>query len=276
MPMFTVDERCIRCGLCAELCVSHIIRLDNANIPAVPEKMESMCIRCGQCVSFCPQSCCHLAFESEADRGPLDISLMPSAEAAEVLLRSRRSVRRYRETPVDAPTVRRIIETARYAPSAANSQPVRWTVTTTRERTREVARLVVDHFRTEREANPDSPHAQKLSFVISAWDAGDDIIFRTAPQIAVAIIGRDYFENYFREDAAMALTYFELAAYANGLGCCWAGFFTIAARASERVARAVGAKEGEMVAGAQMFGYPQDLGTPRILPPRKPADIDWL
>ena len=271
--MFTVDERCIKCGLCAELCVSKIIRLDGENLPSVPEKMESLCIRCGQCVSFCPQSCCYLDFESEADRGPLDVSLMPSPEAAEVFLRTRRSVRRYKDAPVDKTVVRRIIETARYAPSAANSQPVRWVVTATHQRTREIAGLVVDHFRTQVASDPE---AKRLSFVVAAWDAGEDVIFRTAPQLAVAIIGRDYFENYFREDAAMALTYFELAAHANGVGCCWAGFFTMAARANAGIARAVGAKENEVVAGGQMFGYPQGLVTPRILPPRKSAQIDWL
>lgn len=273
MSMFTVDERCVKCGLCAELCVSKIIRLGEDGLPSVPEKMEGMCILCGQCVSFCPQSCCYLSFESEADRGPLDASLMPSAEAAEVLLRSRRSVRRYKETPVGEATVRRIIETARYAPSASNSQPVRWVVTKTRKRTQEIAELVIEHFRAQVAADPET---QRLSLVVAAWDAGEDIIFRTAPQLAVAIIDRGYFENYFREDAAMALTYFELAAHANGVGCCWAGFFTLAARASAELARAVGAKESEVVAGGQMFGYPQGLVTPRILPPRKEAQIDWL
>ena len=273
MSMFTVDERCVKCGLCVELCVSKIIRFNEENLPSVPEKMENLCIRCGQCVSFCPQNCCYLDFESEDDRGPLDVSLMPSAEAAEVLLRSRRSVRKYRETPVDEAAVRRIIETARYAPSASNSQPVRWAVTATRARTLEIAGLVVDHFRTQVERDPE---AARLSLVVAAWDAGEDIIFRTAPQLAVAIIDRSYFDNYFREDAAMALTYFELAAHANGVGCCWAGFFTLAARASAELARAVGAKENEVVAGGQMFGYPKGLVTPKILPPRKDAQIDWL
>ena len=47
---------------------------------------------------------------------------------AQLFLRSRRSVRRFSEQPVDTNLLKRIIETSTYAPSAHNSQPWRYAV----------------------------------------------------------------------------------------------------------------------------------------------------
>lgn len=268
VSMFTVTDDCIRCGLCGKLCPARIIRFDDMGIPHVRQEDESRCIRCGQCVSFCPKSCCYLDYQEE--RIPVDPASMPDASTAELFLRSRRSVRAYKPEPVPEETVRRIIETARYAPSATNSQPVRWVISPTAEKTREIGNLMADYFRAETEQN--IPYANLYGALASAWDAGKDVFFRTAPNLAIAIVNRSH---PFSEDAAIALTYFELAAYANGIGCCWGGFLTIAARNSAAVQQAIGAKPDEFIVGAQMFGTPT-ISQPRLLPPRKHPDISWL
>lgn len=52
-------------------------------------------------------------------------------------LRTRRSIRRFKTTPVPAPVIERILETAAYAPSAHNLQPWRFVmVVNTRKRER--------------------------------------------------------------------------------------------------------------------------------------------
>lgn len=50
---------------------------------------------------------------------------------AHLFLRSRRSVRRFSEQPLDTNLLKRIIETSTYAPSAHNSQPWRYAVIAT-------------------------------------------------------------------------------------------------------------------------------------------------
>ena len=272
MAMFRVDDRCLKCGLCAELCAARIIEFEKGRTPEVPAAAEDRCIRCGQCVSFCPALACSLAFQPEEDRRPVDRNLMPSAEEGETLLRSRRSVRRYRTEPLAEALILRILETARYAPTASNRQPVRWIVATGREMTLAVAALVIKDIAGEIESSAD-PSGHPLGPVLEAGRGGQDVIMRGAPHLAVAVVPADHF---FPEDAALALTYFELAAHANSVGCCWAGYFTRAARRSRELRKFLGVGEGETVVGGQMFGFPDGLGLCRLLPPRKKTDVAWL
>jgi nitroreductase len=74
-------------------------------------------------------------------------------------------------------------------------------------------------------------------------------------------------------DAIIALTHADIVAPAFGLGTCWAGFLTMAARAYEPLKEALGLPQGRAFAYALMFGYPQykTYRTPR----RNVADITW-
>ncbi len=270
MSMFTVSDECVRCGLCSRLCVTGIVHWEDGRKPFVPPEREGECIRCGQCAGFCPKSCCYLDFQKE--RPTVDAGRLPDAESAELFLRSRRSIRRYKSEPVPEDIVRRIFETARYAPTATNRQPVRWAVSMTRERTRAVGLMVEDVLKRQASETPTDARSQKLLEALAKADPDHDLVFRGAPQLAIAVVDRSHF---FPEDAALALTYFELAAHALGVGCCWAGFFTHAARQSAGIQKAVGVREDERIVGAQMFGYP-DQGRCRILPPRKETDISWI
>lgn len=271
MSLFTVDEGCIKCGLCAGLCPTMTIEFQKGQPPWVPAENESRCISCGQCVCFCPKEACRLS--TEGQRRTLDPALVPDPAAAEAFLLSRRSVRRFKEESVDGELVARILDVTRYAPSASNQQPVRWVLTGDRDRTLALGRAVAEAFRAAAQARPDDPISRRLAPVVAAWDSGQDVIFRGAPQLAVALVDRSY--NY-PQDAAIALTYFELAAQAHGVGCCWGGFFTRAAALSEELRGRIGAGPEEIVVGAQMFGYPHGLRRPALLPPRRDVDLTWL
>lgn len=272
MPMFTTDENCVRCGLCSELCVARIIGRDAEGVPFVSPENERKCIRCGQCVSFCPNSCCYLDYQDE--RVPVDKAMFPSTESAETLLRSRRSVRRFKADPVPENVVRRIIETTRYAPTARNVQPVRWVVAMEREKLVEFGDMIADFFEEFAIQNPDDKGAQVRKSIAGVWRKGTDILLRGAPQLAVALVKKSH---DFPEDGAIALTYFELAAHSMGVGCTWAGFFTTAARSYARLSEAVGVRDDELLAGGQMFGYSQEaVKLCKILPPRKKTDITFI
>ncbi|MDO4787512.1 MAG: nitroreductase family protein [Fretibacterium sp.] len=273
MSFYTVGEACTSCGLCVELCPARIITADSEGRPFVEEGREALCIRCGQCVSFCPVSCNALAFQEGPPLAVLP-ELFPTPEAAETLLRSRRSVRRFRREGVPRAVLERLFETVRYAPTAQNLQKVRWIVLETRERVERLEREVVGFFRAAAEA-PDVPsgRAQLLRAIVRRSDAGVPIILRGAPQVAVAVVPKG--DGFTPEDGAIALTYLELAAHALGIGCCWGGFLTRACRASEALRRSLGVAEDELVAGAQMLGYSAQ-GRSRRLPPRKAVAITWM
>lgn len=269
--MFSINDECIKCGLCSELCPAKIIKFKKGSYPAVAPKTEERCIKCGQCVCFCPTGAAHLSFQTEEERVSVRAESIPRGEAAEIFLRSRRSIRRFKDQSLDDELVRRILESTRFAPSASNSQPVRWIVTRKRETLLELGLVTAAHFIN----SPDGDEArqQHLAAVASAQIKGRDIIFRGAPQLALAVVKRSY---HYPEDAAIALTYFELAAHALGIGCCWAGYFTSAARTSPALWKALNLKSDELVVGGQMFGWPKEPPLAKILPPRRAIDLSWL
>jgi coenzyme F420-0:L-glutamate ligase/coenzyme F420-1:gamma-L-glutamate ligase len=76
-------------------------------------------------------------------------------DAAHALIRERRSIRRYRPVPVPDDVVRRVLEAARFAPSAHNRQPWRFAVLTRREPKERLARAMGARLREDRRADGD-------------------------------------------------------------------------------------------------------------------------
>jgi nitroreductase len=107
--------------------------------------------------------------------------------------------------------------------------------------------------------------------LVSAWDAGTDMICREAPHLIVAHqpaelpAGTPY--------AAIAMTYLELAALPLGAGTCWAGFVMVGAGASPQVHGALQLPEGRRCAGIVMAGRPA-VSYLRV-PQRKTPAITW-
>lgn len=269
--MFTVNNDCLKCGLCAELCPARIIKYVKKQPPEVPDELENRCIQCGQCVAFCPTGACHLSFQPDEERVALNLSSLPEADSAETFIRSRRSIRHFKDEPLPDDLITRILETTRFAPSASNSQPVRWIVIRARQSLLELGMMTARHFQNS--PSGDEQRRKHFSAVAAAQERGEDIIFRGAPQLALAVVPK---VTPYPEDAAIALTYFELGAHALGVGCCWAGYFTSAAREDEAVQKALKLESSELVVGGQMFGRPKGPAPAKILPPRKKPDLTWL
>lgn len=264
-------ENCTRCGTCVRLCVAKIIEMDGEKYPFVAGKREPLCIRCGQCTAFCPTACNALSFQVE-EPVPVDASLFPKPESAETFLRSRRSIRYFKKEGLSRELLNRLFETARYAPTASNSQAVRWVVLETREKTENLERRIIEIARQQIETSPRGKTADMFRYLVQMWDAGTPIVSRGAPQLAIALVPAN---EGMQEDGAIALTYLELAAHALGAGCCWGGFFTHMLRAFSELRESLGIRDDEHVAGAQMIGQPV-LGLPKRLPPRKTPDITWF
>ena len=103
-----------------------------------------MCIRCGHCVGVCPTgSLAHREIPVE-QCPPVRADLRLSAEQCAHFLRSRRSIRAYKDKPVPREAIANLIEMARYAPSGYNSQRVKWLVLGKKEALDELARLVAE------------------------------------------------------------------------------------------------------------------------------------
>jgi nitroreductase/NAD-dependent dihydropyrimidine dehydrogenase PreA subunit len=260
MDFIQVDAvACTRDGMCAEVCPTGCIELDAEGLPR--QVAEPLCIACGHCAAVCPHGA---LVNAKLDAGgvlPLPASL-PDAAAVRGLMLSRRSVREYKDTPVTQAVMAGLLDTARYAPTAVNTQNVSFAACLEPAKVREAARLSIEWLRG----------AGVYSHMVVAWDQGRDAVLRGAPAFVVAHTPADY--NWGETDSVIALSYLELFAAASGLGTCWAGLLTRAAQANADLGRFLGIPEGGVVRGGLMLGYPKYRY--QVIPPRQAAKVNWV
>lgn len=271
MAHIIVDqELCTKCGICVNVCPSHIINpADESHLPHVPEENILSCMYCGHCEAFCPSQALVLNLcpdekaplpEGAGDIPPEDIAFY---------LKKRRSIRHFTREPVPKEKILEVLGIARYAASGTNGQPVEWIVVHDPEKVKKVAGLTIEWMKTL--LNTPHPMSGYVPALISAWEQGYDVICRDAPHLLFAHIPEE--SPIASIDAIIALTHFDIAAPAFGIGTCWAGFVGAASMFYEPLQKELNLPAGRKFAYAMMFGNPQykAYGIPR----RKPLQVTW-
>jgi len=144
-------------------------------------------------------------------------------------LRKRRSVRRFKKDPVPKEKILELLDIARYAASGGNGQPVKWIVVHDPERVKKIAGLTIEWMKTL--VNSTHPMSGYVPMLIKPFEAGYDVICRGAPHLLFAHIPEG--NPIAQTDAIIALTHFDIAAPAFGVGTCWAGFVAMATMSYE-------------------------------------------
>jgi coenzyme F420-0:L-glutamate ligase / coenzyme F420-1:gamma-L-glutamate ligase len=142
-------------------------------------------------------------------------------------LRTRRSIRHFKNEPVPLSTVERILETATFAPSAHDKQPWRFVVISSPEAKELLAKIVTDKFRLDMsQAGADSETIQaRVDRTIRRTDAAPIIVLlcrdtlRMDEQVDEA--GRAAEKRMGEQSVALAGLQLLLAAHAEGLGGTW-------------------------------------------------------
>jgi len=162
-------------------------------------------------------------------------------------IRTRRSIRRYKSTPVDDKTVELVLEAARWAPSWKNTQCWRFIVV--------------------RDNNIKSQLANITTFNNPSTDA-----IRNAPVVIVACaeLGKSGYSDgqqasdkgdWYMFDVALAMQNLVLAAHSLGLGTVYNGLFD-----AKKAATILNVPAGFCVVSLTPLGYPDQEPAPR---PRK-------
>lgn len=273
MSLITIDrEKCKRDRICAAECPGKLINFkEKGAYPSYLEGAEPFCINCGHCVAVCPSGAITLKTMGPEDCPVVDRDLLPGPEQVRHLMLSRRSVRRYKERPVEHDLLARVIDTAQYAPTGSNKQQVYWLVVEKPNEVKRMAGMVIDWMRLMPRENIEPAYVERMKGLVIAWDKGQDRICRRAPHVILA----HYPEGIpsAHTDCIIALTHLDLAANSEGLGTCWAGYFNNAANAYSPLTEALGLPEGHRCAGALLIGLPQ-FPFHRI-PIRKKPEIIW-
>jgi nitroreductase len=117
------------------------------------------------------------------------------------VLRTRRSIRKYKPAPVEREKLDRLLEAVRLAPSAKNLQPRHF--------------IVVTDAATRRALGEAYPRE---------WFTEAPVIICACGEPAAAWVRRDG-KSYLDVDVAIAFEHLVLAAAAEGLATCWIGAF---------------------------------------------------
>ncbi len=155
------------------------------------------------------------------------------------LAKTRRSIRRYRPDPVPEDLLLKVLEAARWAPSAANSQPWHFLVVTDAERRRQLAE-----------------RARMLGLFRWKHLAGAPVV--------IAVVGDPRGNRFCTVDCSLAGMSILLAAHSLGLGACWIGGFT-----QKQIRGLLGVPIDREVVGLVTLGYPDEIPA---APPRLPLE----
>jgi nitroreductase/NAD-dependent dihydropyrimidine dehydrogenase PreA subunit len=274
MSLLNVDEtKCKRDGFCVRDCPRAIIRIkDQESYPQLVPGGEQSCMTCGHCVAVCPHGAMSHTRVPIEDCSPIQKELVINEPQVVQFLRSRRSTRQFKDKPVEKQKIRRLIEIARYAPTASNTQLVEWLVFADRDTVKEFAKLAADWARAMLEKDPQAAQGNPyIPGIVAAWDAGYDAVLRGAAAVVVASAPKE--DHNGTVNLTLALSYLELAAPGMGLGTCWAGLLQGALLSWPPLQKAIGLPEDHS------HHYPMMLGYPKAkyfhLPQRKQPKITW-
>ncbi len=148
-------------------------------------------------------------------------------------LLTRRSIRKFKKKPVDLNLILKILDVARYAPSAKNSQPWEFIVVT------------------------DEAVRERLSR-IHMWASP----IRKAPIAIVVVCDKNASPTSYHVDCANATMYVMLAAHALGLGTVWIQTL----RNVDEIKEILKIPEGKIPIAILALGWPDEKPEPK---PRK-------
>jgi nitroreductase len=198
-------------------------------------------------------------------------ALLPTAEQVEHLLKTRRSIRVYKENRVPHAVLAKLIDIARYAPSGHNAQPVHWLVVEDPGEVKKLAALVIEWMSLLIRKSPRLTEQFHFDLFVNGWERGEDRVLRSAPHVIVAHAPKD--TPMAQENCAIALTYLELAAHSQGLGTCWAGYLLAAASSFPALINEMALPGGHKCFGAMMVGYPKHEF--KRIPLRNEPSMTW-
>lgn len=209
-------EKCIHCGLCLKDCIVNALEFDSDKNPKYGQNGENNCVACQHCMAVCPTGA--LSFGNKNSDDSIEAGYANSEELLQ-LIKSRRSVRHYKNESVPKEKLNKIAQMLLYPPSGGNRDNLHFSIVETKEKMEEIIRISYEKISSATLSNP------MFEMAKNAFQNGNDIIYRGATSmIAVAIDKSKTIAGCETADPIIALSFADLYAQSLGLGTLWCDF----------------------------------------------------
>ena len=142
-------------------------------------------------------------------------------EAVFETIRNRRTVREFLGTPVPERDITKILDAARYAPTAGNVQPWKFVVISDRAQLDSLSSVLQRSWEERINSRPGLDNATRKSYIEGGYQAISGVM--TAPVYIIVLVDTSVYPEYALYDGCLAVENLMLAARALGYGT---GFFT--------------------------------------------------
>jgi nitroreductase/NAD-dependent dihydropyrimidine dehydrogenase PreA subunit len=281
MVTISIDpETCKHDGICVQVCPELVfVQKDKKSVPEPLH--DNLCISCGQCVAICPHDAITHSDFPKGTIKKIKTGAAPSFDQLMRLLKNRRSQRFFSSRPVREKEIRQIIEAARYAPSALNSQSTKYLViqdvvllTEISETAAVFLKETIEELRkTHKKEELEQDHAFNVIVkkVSEVQEGGEDVFLHNPS--AIILFYADKHASMGGINANLAVQNALLAAETLGVGAFYSGFALFAIRHNPKFKKILKIPETCEIHAALALGYPKVKFKKWI--ERNPADITW-
>jgi nitroreductase/NAD-dependent dihydropyrimidine dehydrogenase PreA subunit len=270
-------EACTLCKRCVLICPQRILALENKTIITT----ENECMLCTHCYTVCRYGAIRFDPEAISQVSMKSFSYKEKVYAPGAFkpgnlvnfVRSRRSVRKFKEKPVSGDILSDLIEFAVTAPSGSNCQTWEFLAINGRAKVWDLALEIRKFFvRLNRLAkNPlirylsvpfsgmalvryYNEHLESVEMGLKEAEGGMDVLFHGAP--ALIIVHGKPEGSTPRDDAQYASYNMTLLAHALGLGTCYIGYAVESIGRSSPIKRYLGIPSGNSIHAVLAVGHP--------------------
>ncbi len=285
--MIEIKDNCIGCGKCVIACSPKVFVVKDGKSIVMN---EIRCIKCGHCVAICPVDAINHDKINFEDCKLINDNMHIEYEHLLDFVRKRRSIRQYLDKPIEKEKLKKLLDIARYSPSAKNSQDFEFVVIQDKEKINKLRTLAVEHYSNKLKIL-DNPIVKffilfagkkvynkvnrlilGLKKLVNSFKSDRDNLFHNAP-VLVAVHSRKR-GLQSNDNCCFASYNLMLGAESVNLGTCVIGYFLYVAKKSKKVRDEMGIPKSHMIHNIIVLGEP-NIKYRRLTSRNKPK-VKWI